>query len=52
MPISLPCTNLHAASLMQYGFLNGQLTTETEWILTSFSAKIMIKGADELRICA
>lgn len=53
MPISLPCTNLHAVSLTQYNpFLNGHLTRETKCILTSFSAKIAIKYANELRqIC-
>lgn len=30
-------------------FLNGQLTGETEWILTSFSAKIVIRDANEIR---
>lgn len=54
MPIALPCTNLHAASLTQYNaFLNGQLRREPEWILTSFSAKIVIKDAHDMRgICA
>lgn len=54
MPIALPCTYLHTASLTQYNpFLNGQLTREMEWILTSSSAKIVIKDANEMSgICA
>lgn len=54
MPIALPCTILHTASLTKYNlFLNGQFTREREWILTAYSAKIAIKDANSMRgICA
>lgn len=54
MPVALPCTVLHTASLTKYNlFMNGQLTRGAEGILTGYSAKMVIEDVNGMReICS